>query len=854
MADKINVAELNVEFVGDVKQLASAVRGAQKAVDAAFGKVAKAADQVAGSFDAVDDKADDFKDSATELNQKIQLVERGYAQLKQTIAGAVDLAQLGAQSERIEDRFGKFAATIGNADGILAAFNRGTGDTVDRLTAMNNASLLIQQGLVGTSDQMEKVTELATRLGNQTLAASDRISIFSQLLRNQSIRLLDDFGISSGRVRDRIKELQAATADMSREEAFRIAVFEQGQVALDILGERVDDNAAKMERATARLMDFRVEMGEKVVPLIARAAGFISELDTVTIALVASFTSIIGVAAKFSGGMGELLKKLKVTPGQFGAIAAAGVALIGVYEGIRSVQRDIAEGQENVNEALAQWEGAAATAVEGGQSLESTVADMAARVNEANDILHENAEGGFIVADAFRDAATAVARATSENKVMAGAAAEARNTILSQADSLEEANTLIRLYNSEIENSKAQIEELTQVQLTAIENQEKMNDAQAGFLALSGDARGAREAMSAGIDDLVQIQEKAVVQAAELEERTIAVSDAFDVAAGAADADGRSFEMVELAMGRISEAELKLQSDLELLGRAFSLGAISADELAEKLALAETGMLNLTFAERRELTETSNQIIEAREAHTQALKDEEEALKNAQQAELDRIETQQEAIRSQLEQAEALKGAGEQEIARAAIRELEKAQQAGLITFEDFTQAVVEIQDRFGLADDESRALTLGLGALVEEFSTGGVAASEFDDALGLLIEDAKDGVVAFDELKQKIEDVRNATDETIEVFNAATGQFEEMVTQVPERLFGGQIAAGAGGEFAPGADTQVIDALTGQVVTPPQQQPPAAGGVTIYGGLHLEGIQDVEDFLAQLQALTPLG
>jgi hypothetical protein len=853
VAEKINVAELNVEFTGDTRELQKEVQKASTRVRDSLGRFAKAGDGVTKAFDDNEKAAKRFGLGAIDLNAKIQLVERGYAQLKQTIGGAIDLAQLGAQSERIEDRFGKFATTIGNADEILAAFNRGTGDTVDQLTAMNNAALLIQQGLVGTADQMAKVTELATRLGNQTLAASDRISIFSQLLRNQSIRLLDDFGISSGKVRMRIKELQAATEDLSREEAFRIAVFEQGQIALDVLGERVDDNAAKMERAQARLMDFRVEMGEKLVPVVARGASIVSELDTSTIALIATFTGIVGVAAKFSGGMGELLTKLNLTGKQFGATVAAGAALIGTYEAIRFVQRQITEGQENINEALARWKDAAATAVEGGQSLENTVADMAARVNEANAILHENAEGGFIVADAFRDAATALARATSENKVMAGAAAEARNTILSQADSLEEANALIRLYNSEIENSKARIDELTQVQFKAIENQEKMNDAQAGFLAL--DPARAQDALSASIDDLVQVQEEAIEKATELEERTIAVSDAFDVAAGAADADGRSFDAVELAMGRVSEAELKLQNDLELLGRAFSLGAIAADELTERLRQAEQGTLDLSFAERKALTETADDIVLAREAHIQALKDEEEALKKARQAELDRIETQREAIKSQLEQAEALKGAGEQEIARAAIKQLEKAQQAGLITFEDFTQAVVEIQDKFGLADDRSRALTLGLGTLVQEMSTGGIAANEFDDALSLLIADAEDGIVAFDKLKEQIENVKNATNETIEVFNAATGQFEEMMVGGAQA---GMVFNAATGQLeqAPAAaqGTQIIDALTGQVVTAPQQQPPAQAGVTIYGGLHLEGIQDVEGFLAQLQALTPLG
>lgn len=858
MTERIDVAQLNTQFVGDLRQLSSSVKDAQKLINQAFGQVIDAADQVADGFNEVEEESKNFQSSATELNSKIQLVERGYDMLKQTIAGAVDLAQLGAQSERVEDRFTKFANTIGSTDEILASFNRGAGGTVDQLTAMNAAGSLIQQNLVGTAGEMERVVEFATRLGDQTASATDRINAFSQLLRNQSIQLLDNFGISSGRVRAEIEKLQAADAALSREEAFRIAVFSEGQKSLDVLGERVDDNAAKMERAQARMQDFRVEMGQKMVPIISTAAEVLSSLDSATIALATTLAGAMGTLVKFSGGLGGLNEKLGVTPGQFAAVGAAAFALIGVYQQLRDVQNRIEEGQAKVNATLDTWQEKTAQAVAEGQDMGSVVQDLAGKVNKADEVLHANAETGNILKDALQDAATAAARASKENEIMSAAAANARESIVSQSGSVEEANNLIGIYNSEITNSKAAISEmtaLTYAQATA--NWELVKSLADSDSLLDKFRRTQAETFIQGNklrEENTRLVEEETKKAEELAQKTLSLADAYKVAAGGVEEGGRSFEMVEIALGQVSQAEVKLQNDLELLGRAFSLGAISADEMTARLREAEAGTLDLTFAERKMLNETSDAIIKAREDHAIALENEKKALEEARQAELDRIETQQQAIQSQLELSETLLGADEQRIASAAIDQLKQAQEAGLITFEDFTKAVVEVQDRFGLADDRSRALTLGLGELVNEFAGGGIAANEFDDALDILIKDAEDGVVAFDNLKKQIDDVRNATEETVRVFNAATGQFEDMaVGGGGERTFNAATGEwGAGGGMATSGPT-IIDALTGQVVSAPQQQP-AAGGVNIYGGLHLEGIQNVDDFLAQLQALTPTG
>jgi hypothetical protein len=92
---------------------------------------------------------------------------------------------------------------------------------------------------------------MATKLGDQTADAGARISDFSMMLANTSIPRLDNFGISSGKVRQRINELLETGQALSREEAFKMAVMEEGSKALATLGDTSDQTAVKIDQVAA---------------------------------------------------------------------------------------------------------------------------------------------------------------------------------------------------------------------------------------------------------------------------------------------------------------------------------------------------------------------------------------------------------------------------------------------------------------------------------------------------------------------------------------------------------------------------------------------------------------------------
>jgi len=193
---------------------------------------------------------------------KVFAASAAVAKLAQT---TIELGKLGVASQAASLRFERFAGSSQQASKFLDAFNKGTQGTVDRVQAMTSASKLLQMGLVETGDEMTQIAAMATRLGDQTMAAGDRINDFALMLANTSIPRLDNFGISSGRVRERMKELQDAGIALNRESAFKLAVMEEGAKSLERLGDVTQTTAHQLDVGRAAWADMKTSMGEMVL-------------------------------------------------------------------------------------------------------------------------------------------------------------------------------------------------------------------------------------------------------------------------------------------------------------------------------------------------------------------------------------------------------------------------------------------------------------------------------------------------------------------------------------------------------------------------------------------------------------
>jgi len=253
--------------------------------------------QAGTALGGLDKDAKKTTDSLDKLKKVAGLVGGAMAAIKAAQV-AVEFVKLGAKVEATEHRFQQFAGGADQAAEYLQAFQDATYNTVDRMASMQGAAKLLQMGLVDNADEMARVAGIATQLGDQTMAAGDRIADFAALLANQSIPRLDNFGISSGRVRTRIDELLKSGQALDREQAFKMAVMEEGAKSMAILGDTSDLTSNQIAELEAAFSEAKVGAAEFAAEMLEvggagdwlsiRLRGFPETLRQVTYMAIAA--------------------------------------------------------------------------------------------------------------------------------------------------------------------------------------------------------------------------------------------------------------------------------------------------------------------------------------------------------------------------------------------------------------------------------------------------------------------------------------------------------------------------------------------------------------------------------------
>jgi len=209
------------------------------------------------------------KDSGTakldNLEKAIKRVAMGYLSLKGA-QKAIEFVKLGAQAEAVENRFVRFAGGADQAAKYLAALNAGADDTIDRMTAMAQASRMLETHMTSNTREMEIAGAMVAKLGNQTRTTESRMQSLTLLLANQSIRLLDEFGLSVENVQKRQGELEKQ--GYSTVQAFKTAVFEEAQAALVTLGDTSGLAATKMGQTEAAFKNAKTALARMTADLV----------------------------------------------------------------------------------------------------------------------------------------------------------------------------------------------------------------------------------------------------------------------------------------------------------------------------------------------------------------------------------------------------------------------------------------------------------------------------------------------------------------------------------------------------------------------------------------------------------
>lgn len=253
------------------------------------------------------------RDLAKEGAAREKVIQQNNQALRQwgqaaLVAGAavgafvVESVKLSEEAASTERSFVGLSGGAQEAAANLAAMGRATRDLVSEQEQERIANQLLGMGLVSNADELEKLVGGARRLGKEFkgLGAADAANEFALLLSNMSYLRLDQFGLSAGKVRERVNELKAS--GMGAEEAFKTAVFEQMEGALGRLGPEVETNTERVQGLAAGWADFQVKFGGAVTA-IGDASGTFDQSE--------SFLDKLGAGADAWAGVGEQAKLLQ---------------------------------------------------------------------------------------------------------------------------------------------------------------------------------------------------------------------------------------------------------------------------------------------------------------------------------------------------------------------------------------------------------------------------------------------------------------------------------------------------------------------------------------------------------------
>lgn len=181
-----------------------------------------------------------------------------------------EFAKEGAEIQRLQAKFEALAESVGSSSAsMLSQLQTATNGMVDDLTLMTNGAQFLAMGLAKTEEEAARLAEISTKLGMDDAATN--MQNFAAMLANLSVERLDSFGISSGRVRERIDELMASTQNLSREDAFLAAVMAEAEVSMARLGDAATMNGDALTRLQVVLQNstanFKVFLAEGLLPV-----------------------------------------------------------------------------------------------------------------------------------------------------------------------------------------------------------------------------------------------------------------------------------------------------------------------------------------------------------------------------------------------------------------------------------------------------------------------------------------------------------------------------------------------------------------------------------------------------------
>lgn len=231
----------------------------------------KSVDQGSRNIQQFGASLDGLVGKALKVGAAIGGVSLALAGVQRAAQAAWDFLGDGAALELANSRFENLAASIGTTAAALKGdMAEATGGMMSNAQMVASASDIISLGLADTSDGVVRLSNLVGQLGWD-------MQVLTLTMANDSMLRLDSLGLSMEKVKERMEELKAAGMEAS--EAFDLAVIEEGEAKLELLGSAAETSAGKMKRAEASVANYTDALKLQAVQL-ADNIGLFDSLAT----------------------------------------------------------------------------------------------------------------------------------------------------------------------------------------------------------------------------------------------------------------------------------------------------------------------------------------------------------------------------------------------------------------------------------------------------------------------------------------------------------------------------------------------------------------------------------------------
>jgi hypothetical protein len=211
---------------------------------------------------------------------------------------------LGTEGEAVLQTQKKFVAFAGGsqqAAEALQAMQSATDGGMSSMDAMTYSAMLLSMGLAKNGEEAARVSRMALMLGPAYRDAATNIQDFTMMLANQSVRRLDQFGLSVDAVKRKQQEL--VDAGMDKQLAFTNAVLEIGAQKMGQLEAAGVVAGTGIQQLTSAWANLRAEVGKELAPATsAFQSGLASSLNELTNSFRANSsdatTRLIGLQAQ----------------------------------------------------------------------------------------------------------------------------------------------------------------------------------------------------------------------------------------------------------------------------------------------------------------------------------------------------------------------------------------------------------------------------------------------------------------------------------------------------------------------------------------------------------------------------